>query len=243
MSGQKNAYFANSPNTSHRPRFALASIRKATPRPAFDGELRKAIKAKNSGSCEKGSVVLGWSVQRVVSARCFYWWYQAETDFDQSESVLWHLRVAEGDHLSERSEGGKLPQHKTRALAVLRKLKTLFGGASGGMQGGRSVDIVNTTGNQEQVAALPRRQRLISVSFRPATASPMAAQTRKAEFGIRKLAGRSPITGPTLPRAAQASQTPVRRRVSRPQGRKIKESSASRRRKQKREQTFRPAPA
>ena len=37
----KNAYFANSPNTSHRPRFALASIRKATPRPAFDGELRK----------------------------------------------------------------------------------------------------------------------------------------------------------------------------------------------------------
>ena len=100
----QNAYFANSPNTSHRPRFALASLRKATPRPAFDGELRKAIKAKNSGSCEKGSVVLGWSVQRVVSARCFYWWYQAETDFDQSESVLWHLRVAEGDHLSERSE-------------------------------------------------------------------------------------------------------------------------------------------
>ena len=104
LSGQKNAYFANSPNTIHRPRCALASLRKATPRPAFDGELRKAIKAKNSGSCEKGSVVLGWSVQRVVSARCFYWWYQAETDFDQSESVLWHLRVAEGDHLSERSE-------------------------------------------------------------------------------------------------------------------------------------------
>ena len=37
----KNAYFANSPNTSHRPRCAPASIRKATPRPAFDGELRK----------------------------------------------------------------------------------------------------------------------------------------------------------------------------------------------------------
>ena len=34
----QNAYFANSSNTSHRPRFALASLRKATPRPAFDGE-------------------------------------------------------------------------------------------------------------------------------------------------------------------------------------------------------------
>ena len=40
----QNAYFANSPNTSHRPRSALASLRKATPRPAFDGDLRKARK-------------------------------------------------------------------------------------------------------------------------------------------------------------------------------------------------------
>ena len=31
-------------------------------------------------------------------------WYLAEADFDQGGSVLWHLRVAEGDHLSERSE-------------------------------------------------------------------------------------------------------------------------------------------
>ena len=46
------------------------------------------------------------------------------------------LRGAEGDHLSERSEGGKLPQQEPRALATLRKLKTLLGGASGGMQGG-----------------------------------------------------------------------------------------------------------
>ena len=38
----KNAYFANSPNTSHRLRFAAASLRKATPRPAFDDERRKA---------------------------------------------------------------------------------------------------------------------------------------------------------------------------------------------------------
>ena len=38
MSGQKNAYFANSLNTSHRLRVAPASIRKAAPRPAFAGE-------------------------------------------------------------------------------------------------------------------------------------------------------------------------------------------------------------
>ena len=56
----------------------------------------------------------------------------AVTDFNQSVSVLWHLRVAEGDHLSERSEGGKLPQHKTRALATLRMLKTSLRGCFGG---------------------------------------------------------------------------------------------------------------
>ena len=55
----------------------------------------------------------------------------------QGASVLWHLRVAEGDHLTERSEGRKLPQRKTRALAVLRKLKTLLGGAPGGVQRGQ----------------------------------------------------------------------------------------------------------
>ena len=38
----KNAYFANSLNTSHRLRCALASIRKATPQPAFDGGQLKA---------------------------------------------------------------------------------------------------------------------------------------------------------------------------------------------------------
>ena len=54
----------------------------------------------------------------------------------QGASVLWHLRVAEGDHLTECSEGRKLPQHKTRALAFLRKLKTLLGGAPGGVQRG-----------------------------------------------------------------------------------------------------------
>ena len=52
--------------------------------------------------------------------------------FIQGERGLWHLRVAEGDHLSERSEGGKLPQHKTRALATLRKLKAPLRGCFGG---------------------------------------------------------------------------------------------------------------
>ena len=108
-------------------------------------------------------IVCRWGVD---ATNCFstatYLQYLAEADFAQSESVLWHLRVAEGDHLSERSEGGKLPKHRTRALDVLRKLKTFLGGASGGMQGG------------------PRR-------------------------------GRSPITGPALPCAAQASQ--LRRRA------------------------------
>ena len=105
---------------------------------------------------KRGASVEGL-MQRVASARPNYLQYLAEADFAQSESVVWHLRVAEGDHLSERSEGEKLPKHRTRALDVLRKLKTFLGGASGGMQGG------------------PRR-------------------------------GRSPITGPALPYAAQASQ-------------------------------------
>ena len=66
-----------------------------------------------------------------------------------------------------------------------------WGVLRGGCKGGRSVDAVNATGNQEQVAALPRRQRLISVPFRPAALAPMAAQTRDAMFGIR-LAGVAP---------------------------------------------------
>ena len=55
-----------------------------------------------------------------------------------SESVLWHLRVAEGDHLTEHREERKLPQHKTRALAALRKLMTSPSGVfRGGCKGGR----------------------------------------------------------------------------------------------------------
>ena len=87
---------------------------------------------------------------------------------------------------------------------------TLFGGAPGGCKGGRSGDVVNTTGNHEQVAALPSRQRMISVFFRPAALPTMAAQTSKAVFGIR-LAGAAP-NRPPLPHAGQASQSPFRRK-------------------------------
>ena len=83
----------------------------------------------------------------------------AETDSTQSASLLGHLRGAEGDRLTERSEGRKLPQLEPRALATPTGNENFSQrGASGGMQGG------------------PRR-------------------------------GRNPITGPTLPHAAQASQT------------------------------------
>ena len=98
-------------------------------------------------------------------------WYLAEADINPKRKRTLALRGAEGDHLSERSERGKLPQHKTRALANLRQLKTFLGGAPGGMQGG------------------PRR-------------------------------GRSPITGPTLPRAAQASQAPPEGGIQCPKGSK-----------------------
>ena len=56
----------------------------------------------------------------------------AEADFNSRRKRTLALRVAEGDHLSERSEGRKLPQHKTRALATLRKLKTFLRGCFGG---------------------------------------------------------------------------------------------------------------
>ena len=49
----KNAYFANSPNTSHRLRFALASLRKVTSQPAFDDERRKAGKAEEERQANK----------------------------------------------------------------------------------------------------------------------------------------------------------------------------------------------
>ena len=110
-------YFANSPNTNHRLRYAPASLRKATSRPTSDD-------------------VPSFSYTQVLNsnAGCECWLKRNPT---QSENRLWHLRGAEGDHLTMCSEGRKLPQHKTRALAVLRKLKTLLGGLRGECNGGR----------------------------------------------------------------------------------------------------------
>ena len=63
-------------------------------------------------------------------------WYSAEADSVQSESGLWHLRGAEGDRLTERSEGRKLPQLEPRAFAAPGMLIILLGGAPGGVQRG-----------------------------------------------------------------------------------------------------------
>ena len=95
----------------------------------------------------------------------------AEADFAQSECSLWHLRGA---------VGGKLPQQKPRCPRTFAVIENVLWEASGGCKGGRSVDAGNTTGNQEQVTALLRRQRLISVPFRPAAKPSMAAQIREA---------------------------------------------------------------
>ena len=65
--------------------------------------------------------------------------FSAEADSAQSESGLWHLRGAEGDRLTEHSEGRKLPQLEPRALAVPRNLKTFFGGCFGGDARGAGV--------------------------------------------------------------------------------------------------------
>ena len=103
----------------------------------------------------------------------------AETDSTQSGSALWHLRGAEGDHLTERSEGRKLPQQMPRCPRHTEVIEDpSLGGASGGMQGG-------------------------------------AAK------------GASPITGPGLLRAAQASQTPPDGGSTCPKGRKYYHSSGS----------------
>ena len=57
--------------------------------------------------------------QRLISKVQCQFGYSAEADFAQRESGLWHLRGAEGDRLTERSEGRKLPQPEPRALAIL----------------------------------------------------------------------------------------------------------------------------
>ena len=50
----------------------------------------------------------------------------------QSESALWRLRGAEGDHLSERSEGGKLPQQMPRCPRQPAEIDNALWGCFGG---------------------------------------------------------------------------------------------------------------
>ena len=96
----------------------------------------------------------------------------AETESTHSASLLGHLRGAEGDRLTEPSEGRKLPQIEPRALATPTEIESFSQrGASGGMQEG------------------PRK-------------------------------GCSPIIGPTLPHAAQASQTSPNGEIPCPKGSK-----------------------
>ena len=57
-------------------------------------------------------------VQSIACNYLIYQFYLAVTEIIQSGSALWHLRGAEGDRLSEQSEGRKLPQRKPRALAT-----------------------------------------------------------------------------------------------------------------------------
>ena len=56
----------------------------------------------------------------------------AETDFIQRKSAIWHLRGAEGDHLTERSEGRKLPQQMPRCPRHSEVIDNLLMGCSGG---------------------------------------------------------------------------------------------------------------
>ena len=79
--------------------------------------------------------IQGGLSQRLISKVQCQFGYSAEADFAQRESGLWHLRGAEGDRLTERSEGRKLPQPEPRALAILRSLKTFLGVLRGEAEG------------------------------------------------------------------------------------------------------------
>ena len=133
----------------HQPSPSLRSgeSRKATPRPAFDEGRRKAERQKGrktgrvlfwvtaskkveEARAGKGLVVAENKRYFSVTTRVSDCWLKRNRI--QSGSVLWHLRVAEGDHLSERSEGGKLPQPKTRCPRHLADVENLLWGCFGG---------------------------------------------------------------------------------------------------------------
>ena len=49
----------------------------------------------------------------------------AETDFIQRKSAIWHLRGAEGDRLTARSEGRKLPLLQPRCPRHAKEAENL----------------------------------------------------------------------------------------------------------------------
>ena len=73
----------------------------------------------------------------------------------QSESGIWHNAARREITCASGAREGSSRSKRRVALADLRKLKTFFGGASGGCKGAkgaqprRSVGNVNTTENQE----------------------------------------------------------------------------------------------
>ena len=82
----------------------------------------------------------------------------------------------------------------------------------------RSIGLANTTGNQEQVAALPRRQRQISVPYRSAATPPPAAQ--RPQSGVwHQNGGGQPHNRSPLPHAGEASQTSPGGETTAPEGR------------------------
>ena len=65
--------------------------------------------------------------------------YLAETEEYSERKRYLALRGAEGDHLSERSEGGKLPEQKTRRPRCFEEAENPFKGVlRGGCKGGRA---------------------------------------------------------------------------------------------------------
>ena len=84
----------------------------------------------------------------------------AETESTQSASLLGHLRGAEGDRLTERSEERKLPQLEPRALVTPRELIT---SSSGVLRGGDARgDGVLTQSTRPEIRSRSRLCRAVS---------------------------------------------------------------------------------
>ena len=144
------------------------------------------------------------------------------------------LRVAEGDHLSERSEGRKLPQHKTRALARLRTLKTLlrgcFGGdARGAEKGAQPHNRPHLAARRAGVPTFAEGRNSVPAGQQKSKDDPRRGGENACRAGVLNFVGRrnSVPAGQkkqiiTLwrgePHAAQASQTSPEGEIPCPQG-------------------------